>query len=81
MGQDRMINVLLEIKADVSDLKRGQLELKEGQNRIEIRLYKIEDDFTDMKNDIIEIKTTVAALSDALLDTSKEVKQLKGKSN
>ena len=45
MEQDRMINVLLEIKADVSDLKRGHLELKEGQNRIESRLYKIEDDF------------------------------------
>jgi hypothetical protein len=32
-----------------------------------------------MKSDSVEIKTTVAALSDVLLDTSKEVKQLKGK--
>jgi septal ring factor EnvC (AmiA/AmiB activator) len=77
--ENKVIDMLLEIKSDISEIKKGQIDLKDGVNRLEGRMYKVEDDVSDIRGDVAEIKTTVNAMSDALLTTSKEVKQLKGK--
>jgi len=76
---NRIIDALLELKADISEIKKSQLGLKDGQNRLEGKLYKIEDDMSDMRNDVSEVKVTVNALANALLSTSKDVKELKSK--
>lgn len=77
--EERFINILRDIKADIGGLKKdvGEIKedvsiLKEGQQRLEGRMDTLEDDMSD-------VKTTVNALADALLETSKEVKQIKGK--
>jgi septal ring factor EnvC (AmiA/AmiB activator) len=76
--EERIINALLEIKGTLDSQSKSLSELRDGQNRIEGKIYGLEDDITDMKKDIVEIKTTVNALSAGLLDTSQEVKKLKG---
>jgi septal ring factor EnvC (AmiA/AmiB activator) len=76
--EDRIINALLEIKGTLDSHSKSLSELRDGQNRIEGKIYGLEDDITDMKNDIVEVKITVNALSAGLLDTSQEVKKLKG---
>ena len=76
--EERIINALLEIKGTLDSHSKSLSELRDGQNRIEGKIYGLEDDITDMKNDVVEIKTTVNALSAGLLDTSQEVKKLKG---
>ena len=68
----------MEIKGTLDSHSKSLSELRDGQNRIEGKIYGLEDDITDMKNDVVEIKTTVNALSTGLLDTSQEVKKLKG---
>jgi len=75
--ENKVIDMLLEIKSDIGEIKKGQFELKDGLNRLEGKMYKVEDDVSDI-SDVAEIKTTVNAISDALITTSKEVKQLKG---
>ncbi len=77
--ENRIIDALLEIKTDIGEIKKAQTDLKEGQGRLEGKIYKFEDDVADLHGDISEIKTTVNALSDALLTTSKEVRQLKNR--
>lgn len=76
--EERIINALMEIKGTLESHTKSLSGLRDGQNRIEGKIYGMEDDITDMKNDIVEIKTTVNALSAGLLDTSQEVKKLKG---
>lgn len=83
--EERVINILLDIKADIGGLKKGQEELKQGQqrlegrmDRLEGRMDRLETDVAELKTDMAEVKTIVNALGDALLETSKEVKQLKG---
>src|SRR3989304_6331090 len=61
-----------EIKQDVTALKEGQKRLEEGQKRIDERVGNLEEDMS-------EVKGTVNALADALLETSREVKQMKVK--
>lgn len=84
--EKRIINILLDIKADIGGLKKdvGELKedvglLKEGQQRLEGRMDILESDVAELKTDMSEVKSTVNALADALLETSKEVKQMKGK--
>lgn len=85
--EERIINILLDIKADIGGLKKGQEELKEGQQRLEGRLDNLEGNVCELnervgrvEDDISDIKTTVNALAEGLLETSREVKQIKGKS-
>ncbi len=92
--EERVINILLDIKADIGGLKKGQEELKEGQQRLEGRMEglegqmdKLEGNVSELnervgrvEDDISDIKTTVNALAEGLLETSREVKQIKGKS-
>ncbi len=92
--ENKIIDMLLEIKSDVGELRKGQTEIKVSVDKLDGRLCSVEDDIkdmkieisdmkqemSDMKTDISQIKTTVNALSDALITTSKEVKQLKGQS-
>lgn len=85
--EERVINILLDIKADIGGLKKGQEEiikdvtaLKDGQQRLDGRMSAMEADISDLKPDMSEVKTTVTALGDALLETSREVKHIKGKS-
>ena len=75
--ENTVIDILLEIKSDISEIKKGQIDLKDGVNRLDGRMYKVEVDVSDIRGDVAEIKTTVNAMSDALITTSKEVKQLK----
>lgn len=91
--EERVINILLDIKADIGGLKKGQEELKEGQQRLEGRMDRLDgrmdglegrmDNFEGrmdaLEDDVTDVKTTVNALADALLETSREVKQIKGK--
>lgn len=91
--EERIINILLGIKADIGDLKKGQFELKEdvtilkeGQQRLDGRMDRLEgrmDNFEGrmdgLEDDMSDVKTTVNALADALLETSREVKQIKGR--
>jgi len=84
--EERVVNILLDIKADIGGLKKDVGELKEGQKRLEGRMDGFEgrmDRFEGrmdvLELDISEVKTTVNTLADALLETSKEVKQLKTK--
>ena len=90
--ESKIIDMLLEIKADVGDLKKGQAELKYSINSLDGRMCRVEDEIGEMKSemsemksemsemrsDIGEIKITVNALSEGLLTTSREVKELKG---
>jgi archaellum component FlaC len=82
--ENKIIDMLLEIKSDVGDLKKGQIGIKYSIDSLDGRVCRLEDDVADvksdvasMKTDIAEIKTTVNALSEGLLTTSKEVKDLK----
>jgi predicted nucleic acid-binding Zn-ribbon protein len=82
--ESKIIDMLLEIKSDVGDLKRGQTEIKYSLGSLDGRVCRLEDDMADVKSDvanmkidIAEIKTTVNALSEGLLTTSKEVKEQK----
>lgn len=76
--ENRIIDILLEIKSEIGVLKKGQIEIKEGVDKLDGRVCKVEDDISELGSEVAEIKTTVNALSDALIITSKEVKQLKG---
>lgn len=83
--ESKIIDMLLDLKSDIGELKKGQVEIKSSVDKLDGRLCGVEDDIKDMKiemsemkSDISQIKTTVNALSDALITTSKEVKQLKG---
>jgi septal ring factor EnvC (AmiA/AmiB activator) len=76
--ENKIIDMLLEIKSDIGVLKKGQVEIKDGVDKLDGRVCKVEDDISELKFDVAEIKTTVNALSEALITTSKEVKQLKG---
>ena len=92
--EERVINILLDIKADIGGLKKdvGELKedvglLKEGQQRLEGRMDRLEADVLEIKSDVAElkedmsdVKITVNALADALLETLREVKQMKVKS-
>jgi chromosome segregation ATPase len=89
--ESKIIDMLLDIKSDIGELKKGQFEIKDSLSILDGRVCGLEDDFKDMKiemsdmkhemsemkSDISHIKVTVNALSDALITTSKEVKQLK----
>ncbi len=90
--ESKIIDMLLEIKSDIGDLKKGQVGIKDSVDKLDGRVCGLEDDvkdmkiemsdmkheMTEMKGDISQIKTTVNAVSEALITTSKEVKQLKG---
>ncbi len=92
--EERVINILLDIKADIGGLKKDVGDLKEGQQRLEGRMDRLEgrmdnfegrmDNFEGrmdvLEADMSEVKTTVNALAEGLLETSREVKQIKGKS-
>jgi archaellum component FlaC len=82
--ESKIIDMLLDIKSDIGELKKGQAEIKDSIFSMDGRVCGLEDDFKDMKhemsemkNDVSQIKIRVNALSDALITTSKEVKQLK----
>ena len=84
--EERVINILLDIKADIGVLKKGQEELKEGQQRLEGRMGRLDENVSELnervgnlEEEMSDVKTTVNALADALLETSREVKQIKGK--
>ncbi|MBI3399021.1 MAG: DUF1515 family protein [Deltaproteobacteria bacterium] len=88
--EERVVNILLDIKADIGKLKKGQSELKTRIDKVETNLGgrmdkleshmgNLEADVSELKDDMSEVKTTVNALGEALLQTSKEVKQLKTK--
>ncbi|MBI3755688.1 MAG: DUF1515 family protein [Deltaproteobacteria bacterium] len=88
--EERVINILLDIKADIGELKKGQFELKTRidkvetnlggrMDKLESRMGNLESDVSELKSDMSEVKSTVNALGDALLDTSREVKQIKAK--
>src|SRR3972149_10302073 len=84
--EERIIGYLIDIKSDIGGLKKdvGELKedvtiLKEGQQRIEERVGNLESDVSELKADMSDVKGTVNALADALLETSREVKQIKGK--
>lgn len=84
--EEQVINILLGIKADIGGIKKdvGEIKedvaiLKEGQQRLEGRMDSLEGRMDVMEDDISDVKTTVNALADGLLETSREVKQIKGK--
>lgn len=88
--EERVVNILLDIKADIGALKKGQSELKTRidkvetnlgghMDKLESRMGNLAADVSELKDDMSEVKTTVNALGEALLQTSKEVKQLKTK--
>ncbi len=78
--EERFINILLEIKADIGDLKKGQTQIIERVDRLEGKVDKLDERVGHLEDDMSEVKGTVNALADALLETSREVKQMKVKS-
>jgi predicted nuclease with TOPRIM domain len=80
---ERIINILVDMKADIGGLKKGQDELKQGQDYLNEKVGRLETDMSDVKErlgnleeDMSEVKTTVNALADALIETRKEVKRI-----
>lgn len=88
--EERVINILLDIKADIGGIKNrlDQVETNLGgrMDRLEAEVSELKSDISEFKSDVAEIKedmsevkTTVNALAEGLLETSREVKQIKGK--
>lgn len=77
--EQRIINILLDIKADIGDLKKGQTQIIERVDRLEGKFDKLDERVGHLEEDVAEVKGTVNALADALLETSREVKQMKVK--
>lgn len=77
--EEKVINILLGIKADIGELKQGQSRLEGRMDRLEVDVAEIKSDVAELKDDMSDVKSTVNALADALLETSREVKQIKGK--
>lgn len=78
--EERIINILLDIKADIGDLKKGQTQIIERVDRLEGKVDKLDERVGNLEEDMSEVKSTVNALAEGLLETSREVKQIKGKS-
>lgn len=84
--EERIINILLDIKADiggikkdVGDLNKGQTLIIERVDRLEGKFDRLDERVGHLEEDMVEVKGTVNALADALLETSRDVKQIKSK--
>lgn len=89
--EDRVVNILIDIKADIGELKKGQIDIRDRMGRFENRMDGLEnrmDGFESrmdgldgrmdrLETDIIEVKTTVSAIAEAVIDTSRDVTKLK----
>ena len=75
--ESKIIDMLLEIKSDIGGLRKGQVEVKDSIDRLDGRACRVEDEIAEIRSDLSEVRITVKALSEALISTSKEVKQLK----
>lgn len=84
--EERIVNILLDIKTDIGELKKGQNRIEGKVSNLDDKVGRLEDDVSELKAgvaglkiDMSEVKTTVNTLADALLQTSREVKQIKAK--
>jgi hypothetical protein len=64
--ENRIIDMLLGIKSDIGELKKGQVEIKDVVDKIDGRVCSLEDDVADTRSDIAEVKTDVAGIKQLL---------------
>ena len=82
---EKILNILIDIKADIGGLKKGQAELKADVADIKVDVAILKSDVAELKGrvgrlerDMTEVKSEVKAISHALLDTSREVARMRG---
>lgn len=72
--EERVINILLDIKADIGGIKNrlDQVETNLGgrMDRLEAEVSELKSDVAEIKEDMSEVKTTVNALAEGLLERS-----------
>ncbi|MBI3754099.1 MAG: hypothetical protein HY266_08685 [Deltaproteobacteria bacterium] len=62
--EERLVNILLDIKADIGGLKKDVGDMKKGQMRLEADVSELKADVSTLKADVSELKTDVAVLKE-----------------
>lgn len=63
---EKILNILLDIKTDIGGLKKDVEELKAGQADIRDDIVEIKDDIVEMKGDIVEMKGDIVEVKGRL---------------